>query len=167
MFLDNIDLVWTPRGSVFLSTGIDEKTLADGVAVWGKTGLNVRWVRGRKMTTVARLFDEFSAALQFPYYFGENWAAFDECLSEEDWISRKSLVLVVTDADVVLADEESDLSRLVEVFVSAHAAYSQPISVGEWWDRPAIPFHVVLQLSERGSERWVGAVASLVELGTL
>jgi hypothetical protein len=38
----------------------------------------VRFLRGRKMTTTASLLDEFSAALQFPYYFGGNWDAFDE-----------------------------------------------------------------------------------------
>ena len=39
-------------------------------------------LRGRKMTTLRQLFDEFAAALQFPYYFGANKDAFDECLSE-------------------------------------------------------------------------------------
>jgi len=37
--------------------------------------LAVRLVRGHKSRAVDGLFDEFAAALQFPYYFGANWAA--------------------------------------------------------------------------------------------
>jgi len=46
----------------------------------------VRLVRGAKMRTTARLFDEISAAFQFPCYFGENWDALDECLNDIDWL---------------------------------------------------------------------------------
>ena len=52
-----------------------------------KLQLTVRTVRGRKIRTVGRLFDEMAAALQFPYYFGENWPAFDECLADIDWLA--------------------------------------------------------------------------------
>jgi hypothetical protein len=45
-------------------------------------GYEARFCRGSKMQTLDALFDEFSAAWQFPYYFGYNWAAFDECLSD-------------------------------------------------------------------------------------
>lgn len=38
------------------------------------------------MRTVAQLNDEFSAALQFSAYFGENWPAFNECLKDLDWL---------------------------------------------------------------------------------
>ena len=43
-------------------------------------GTSARILRGWKMRTVTKMFDEFGAAMQFPYYFGENWPAFDECL---------------------------------------------------------------------------------------
>ena len=42
--------------------------------------LAIRVVRGNKMRRLDDLYNEFAAAFQFPDYFGENWAAFDECL---------------------------------------------------------------------------------------
>jgi hypothetical protein len=29
---------------------------------------------------------EFAASFQFPYYFGENWPAFDECINDLSWL---------------------------------------------------------------------------------
>jgi hypothetical protein len=114
---------------------------------WREAGLTVRTVRGRKMRTVSGLFDEAAAALQFPYYFGENWSAFDECLADMTWLPMNAgIVLTVVHPGEVLADAaHSDPGVLVRSMIRAAEAYSQPIESGEWWDRPAVPFQVVLQ----------------------
>lgn len=128
----------------------DSKRAAEGAWGWREAGLTVRVVRGHKMRTVDSLFDEVSAALQFPYYFGENWAAFDECLADMDWLpSRVGIVVAVLDAVEVLSDEpEAELGALVSVITHAAETYAEPIDSGEWWDRPPLPFHVVLQTKE-------------------
>lgn len=122
---------------------------AAGEAIWGwrEAGLTVRVVRGRKMRTVAGLFDEMAAALQFPSYFGENWDAFDECLADMDWLPKNiGIVVVILDPGEVLAEAaDAELGVLVHTIAHAAGAYSQRIESGEWWDRPAVPFHVVLQ----------------------
>jgi len=43
-------------------------------------------LRGSKMKDYQGLYNEFGAALQFPYYFGENWNAFDECIKDLSWL---------------------------------------------------------------------------------
>ena len=128
----------------------DQKLAAEGLWGWREAGLTARLVRGHKMRTVGGLFDEVSAALQFPYYFGENWSAFDECLADMDWLpSRVGIVVAVLDAVKVLSDEPAaELSTLARVIVHASETYAEPIDSGEWWDRPALPFHVVLQARE-------------------
>src|SRR6266852_9437625 len=73
-----------------------------------------RFLRGMKMTTVSALFDEFAAALQFPSYFGENWDAFDECLTDLDWLPAEGYVLLITNSTHLLEAEPSD--RLVKFF---------------------------------------------------
>ncbi len=65
----------------------------------------IRVVRGAKAETWPALFDEFAAALQFPYYFGENGAAFDECLADLEWLPAAEHVVVVSHAARVLAGE--------------------------------------------------------------
>ena len=74
------------------------------------SGRPVRHVRGRRMPTVAALFDEFAAALQFPYYFGRNKDAFDECFGEIGDTVGAGPVVLVLDADAVLTEQPGELS---------------------------------------------------------
>jgi hypothetical protein len=55
-------------------------------------GSVVRFLRGKKMTTAQGLYDEFAAAFQFPYYFGNNGDAFDECLTVDEQHMPPSIV---------------------------------------------------------------------------
>lgn len=116
-------------------------------------GLVTVQVRGQKMRTVSALFDEFGAALQFPYYFGENWDAFDECLTDLDWLGYEvpGYVLVVTSADLALADAPAvEWTQLLALLDKAGKEWATPVDDGEWWDRPGRPFHVVLQEKPEG-----------------
>jgi hypothetical protein len=85
----------------------------------------VRFLRGRKMRTVTALFDEVSAACQFPYYFGENWPAFSECLGDLSWLSSSSSVLIITDFCDVLAEEVSELGAFGRALASAIVEYNR------------------------------------------
>jgi hypothetical protein len=130
-------------------------------------GLLVRSVRGGKSRTVDRMFDEVSAAWQFPGYFGENWNAFDECIADMDWLDPgRGIVFVVREPDLFLVDESrGDLAVFADVLARAHAEYHGAIALGESWDRPPVPFHVVLLTSSAQREatvkRWGAAGAWL------
>jgi hypothetical protein len=159
--------------SALLAMESDVRSAAEAVARWQDAGLTVRTVRGRKMRTVGRLFDEMAAALQFPYYFGENWPAFDECLAEMDWLpATVGIVVLVQEAAEVLSDaDDVELTVFARLIESARCAYSVPIALGEWWDRPAVPFHVVLHSSPADSAtlrgRWRKAGAAIREFPPL
>jgi hypothetical protein len=87
---------------------------------WQQARFVVRTVRGRKMRNAQRLFDEFAAALQFPAYFGENCAAFDECLTDLGWLpAGAGHVLVITEPAEVLADDPADFTVLVRILADA------------------------------------------------
>ena len=47
------------------------------------------------MRTEKTFHQEFAAALQFPAYYGENMAAFDECLCDVSWLGGGGLLIVV------------------------------------------------------------------------
>ena len=76
----------------------------------------VRTVRGSKAQTTASLFDEIAAALQFPYYFGENWDALDECLTDLEWLPGSGFLVIFTEAQRLLERESADeFARLLDV----------------------------------------------------
>lgn len=147
---------------------IEMAAAAEAAAEWREARLTVRTVRGAKMRSTAALMSEVSAALQFPYYFGENWAALDECLADMEWLLPcKAIVLLVCDAELVLVDEGAEaLEAFVATLGNASNEYGEPVELGEAWDRPAVPFHVVLQApgdaSADASRRWTAAGAQLV-----
>ena len=112
---------------------------------WGEARLVVRALRGQKMRSLDDLWDEFAAALQFPYYFGENWAAFDECIKDLGWLpSEAGYAIVVGQPQLVLDQSAADFSVLVRVLTEAVAEWAAPVALGEWWDRPPVPFNVIL-----------------------
>ena len=147
----------------------DAQTVHAALTEWTKSGLTARVVRGRKMRTVQALFDEFAAALQFPLYFGENMDAFDECLADlEGLAAGAGYVVLVTEPDEVLADAgEGALGWLAESLQHAASVWATPVELGEWWDHPGIPFHVVLAVQStaiaRATFRWSSAGAKPAE----
>ncbi|MHB8294702.1 MAG: barstar family protein [Acidimicrobiales bacterium] len=155
---------------VFWILELNASDLSSAAWSWERAGLTVRGLRGRKMRTYADLFDESAAALQFPWYFGENIHAFDECIADLEWLpARAGYVLVISEPELLLSDEGSgSLQRLVLSFSDAIKEWAEPVALGEAWDRPAFPFHVVLACSENGAApvaaRWSSAGASVVPL---
>jgi hypothetical protein len=114
---------------------------------WTTDGLNVRLLRGKKMKDYEGLFNEFSAALQFPWYFGENGNAFDECLADLSWMPpRLGYVLVISHGEECLElTKDSGLTWLVGSLERAATDWSISVDEGQPWDREPVPFHIVLQ----------------------
>ena len=106
----------------------------------------VRWLRGKQMPTTEAMFNEFGAALQFPYYFGGNWAAFDECLRAVSWLPTVGYVLTLFDcADLLANEKHQQLDLLLDLLESVCVEWSKPVASGQPWDRPSVPFHVLFQ----------------------
>jgi RNAse (barnase) inhibitor barstar len=103
----------------------------------------VRTIRGSKSRTTSELFDEFAAALQFPYYFGENWDALDECLADLTWLPGDAYVLFFTDSQQLLEPESAgQLALLFSVLENAARTWSGSERRGSAARRP---FHAVFQ----------------------
>lgn len=49
--------------------------------------------------TKRALFAEFKRKLKFPSYFGRNWDAFEECLTDLEWLPGCGYVIVVRVAE--------------------------------------------------------------------
>jgi hypothetical protein len=101
-----------------------------------------RVVRGKKCRTTRSLFDEFAAAWQFPPYFGENWNAFIDCLSDLDWIEADTYLVMIVDAHHLLADEgTASLRHLVDALDTVAKRWATPTGEGYRF----ASFHVIFQ----------------------
>jgi len=146
--MSNYDaLLQVPSSAAIRLAELTASDADDRLNAWRRAGLLGVRVRGPRMRSTDGLMAKMSAALQFPHYFGENWAALDECLSDMDWLlPTKAIVVLVGEPSDVLRDEPTDeLQALVKAISNASETYNSPIAEGEWWDRPAVPFHIVLQ----------------------
>jgi RNAse (barnase) inhibitor barstar len=110
-------------------------------------GFLLRVVRGAKCRNTAGLFSEVANAMEFPDYFGHNWDALEECLTDLEWLPGKGYVLLITAAEQILADDEEDFATFLEVLSDAGEAWAS--GQGRAESRGGKPFHTVLAVSER------------------
>lgn len=119
------------------------------------TDFSVKLLRGNKMRSWKALFGEVSAALQFPYYFGENLNAFDECIADLEWLDARGYLLVILKADEILADgEDADFQALINHLNYAAAGWAKAVKEGQVWDRDGRPFHIVFHTEDQKSEQF-------------
>lgn len=125
------------------------------------TGI-LRKIRGRKSQTVAAFFDESAAALQFPYYFGENWNAFDEVINDLAWLSGDAYLLLLFDAELLLSSANAaDFRLLVEILAEAHDQW-RDAGESSLTGGGGVPFHVLLQGSTAEAMKTIAARLSSV-----
>ena len=109
-----------------------------------QTNIAVRFLDAQSMATIKDMFAIFSIAFAFPDYFGNNSAAFNECMTDLSWLPAQGYTVLITDSENLLASEPLELSWLIESLRKICEAWSIPIADGEPWDRPAKPFHFIL-----------------------
>jgi RNAse (barnase) inhibitor barstar len=135
----------------------DASTLTDWAwtAAREDVGAAVRILRGRKMTDVAGFYNEIGAALQFPYYFGENLNALDESLHDLEWLPADHYVVVVRDAAHVLSTDAAlpAFGSWIEILARARQTWATPVTDGQPWDRPARTFSVVMHATPDDAAR--------------
>jgi|GEM_PF-1666136 len=160
---------WQQLPPYFYCTGVSSSDVNDfGYSLFfnGSPGLVVRFIRGRKMSNVAGLHNEISAALQFPWYYGENWPALDECINDLEWLPGQAYILIFTDAEELLREEDDEVfASFICILHDAAAIWNGQVESGEQI-RSFAPFHVIFQSNniERFTSRLQVANFSCAEL---
>ena len=85
--------------------------------------------------------------MEFPDYFGHNWDALEECLTDLEWLPAKGYIVLITDAAHVLSHDESEYETFLEILRDAGEAWGSG-QAGMGTQR-ATPFHVLFAVSER------------------
>lgn len=104
---------------------------------------------GTGMPDADGVFRTFQRELGLPDYFGGNWDALDECLSDLEAMPATALLLVLTDAGRVLQHSPEELDFLAEILARTAEAWAEA-------SQPEAPLalHIVLQDSREALEPW-------------
>lgn len=113
----------------------------------------IRLSRGSAMRTRDELFSELASSLSFPAYFGRNWNALKDLLTDHAWLPASGYVLIISEANELLAAESaSELQLLLRVIRLVADEWAQPEVFPDGVRRPPTPFHLVLQVSPSEAE---------------
>ena len=96
-------------------------------------------LRGKRCKTEDDFFNEVSASFQFPLYFGENWAAFDECICDLEWLKFNGIFIVIEDFDYMFGGRKS-IQRLLLKYLKVMITY---------WEGEGIPVEIWLNNSPK------------------
>lgn len=112
-------------------------------------GFVLRVVQGKKCKTPAGVFNEFARALEFPDYCGRNWDALEECLVDLEWLTATGYIVLITDAQSVIPDDDEEYETLLEVLNNVGEKWSK----GQTPDGRRAPFHVFFGISEQDKSK--------------
>ena len=95
-----------------------------------KSGLKLVRVDLKGANDKQHLLDATAKALNFPEWFGGNWDAFEDCLTDLSWIKAPGYVLLLDHCAELAKHAPRELATAIEVFES----------VAEFWDEQDKPF---------------------------
>lgn len=102
-------------------------------------GSYVSYIRGKRCNTERNFFREISASFQFPFYFGENWTALDECLCDLDWLHFSGIFIVIDNFHFLFDSEveknilQSRVIKYLSIMTDYWGTEGTPIEV--WLNR--------------------------------
>jgi len=127
-----------------------------------RDGLVIVQLSAMECVTVKDMFEEFSRALRFPDYFGRNWDAFDELLSDPVELDfRSGIVLVIDCPSRLLVDEPEKRPMLGQSIRSAQQSWANPVNQGGWWGHAALAFITVLAVGEHENKATLDLVREM------
>lgn len=84
-----------------------------------------------KITTKSGLLKAIGPAMHFPDYYGENWDAFEECLTDLSWAEGKGTVLLLEHVDGIAKNTDAweTFCEILEDSCDYWAGEDQPLLV--------------------------------------
>jgi hypothetical protein len=151
--VDTLESV-SPHSREVLTGNFDDDALGCCARRLEAAGVICAVVLGEQCRTEEEFFNMIGNALELPEYFGHNWPALRECLSEDDrLIDGRGFFLAIQHAE--LAFERSIGSR--DAFMRCMELSGQSLSAdfgeGEWWFRAPRGLIILLSFSP-ASPHW-------------
>lgn len=97
-------------------------------------GAQVVYIRSEYCKSFSQFFHEIATALRFPNYFGMNFNAFDDCITDLEWLKFNSIFIVLDDFSKMFNGNSSDQDAV---------CYHLRLAM-EYWKSQGVPFKVLL-----------------------
>lgn len=119
-------------------TSLEKGKIYTSMCLAAEKGMYTSYLRGTRCKAEDVFFREVSASFQFPYYFGENWDAFDECICDLEWLNVSSIFLVIDDFSQMFSNQK-EIQNLLQDRVTQY--FENMITC---WEAKNIPVEVWL-----------------------
>ena len=111
-----------------------------------KTGAAYFHIDGKKLRSKTQFLNHAATALCFPDYFGNNWDALEDCLTDFSWHDANGYIILFDDADQLRQHAAADFDTILEIFRAA----------ATYWQEQKIPFLVLLRGKPAGEIEQIG-----------
>ena len=82
-------------------------------------------IEGKNIARKEQLLNHVATALRFPGYFGDNWDALEECLTDMEWVDAPGYVIYYDHIDGLLAAHPDQFSTFVEICRDAVGSWKE------------------------------------------
>lgn len=125
-----------PPGIYRLWSRAKPESILSSVEEHGWKGFHID---GNQIDSKATFLDSFATALSFPDYFGKNWDAFNDCITDMMWLPAPGYVLLYDNVSHFAVSQPKDWS-------TARSLLTQAAS---YWNAKNRPMYILLRRAGR------------------
>ncbi len=119
-------------GVYFLDT---EATIEELHRLVASIGFQFFYIDGKRISDKRSFLKKIAEAMHFPSYYGENWDAFEECITDLGWLSASGYVLLYDHFDRFSTKKPGEWKIAFDILHSA----------AEHWKREGVPMYILLR----------------------
>lgn len=113
---------------------VAEEIVVDEVAtLCQEQGAHLFYIDGQAVSNKAEFLHACAKAMDFPDYFGANWDAFEDLLTDLEWIAADRYLVLYSDPEAFAQQDAAEWSTAVDILQGAV----------EYWAETETPLYVV------------------------
>lgn len=117
-------------------------------------------INGEMLVANDQILYDIGVAFKFPDYYGNNWDAFWDCITDLDWISAEYYLLLINNADKIKVQRE-DFFNFFNILEDAAKVWKKgndfpPTAI------PPTPFNIILNTSVGRGDAMVQKITTIL-----
>jgi barstar (barnase inhibitor) len=104
-------------------------------------GIRLFRLDGKNVLTKRRLLAAAARAFELPSWFGANWDAFEDCMTDLEWAPAPAYVVLLENMERFARGAPRDFDTTLRILEAAAG----------FWSEKAVPFHVLVSGAQTAS----------------